>query len=96
MKRYLLRRQSTGISVHTTGAKVITQLWRQSQGWVNQQLILNRTWVCWAVCSKATLPTLVKEREAFTAGKEARNPGQLLLKTLNSPNGFSKPFLKVR
>ena len=39
---------------------------------------------------------LVKESAASTVRHHKRSPGQLMLKSLNSPMGFSKVFLKAR
>ena len=39
---------------------------------------------------------VVKERVGFTAGHQARGPGQPTIRTSNSLMGFSKAFLKAR
>ena len=37
---------------------------------------------------------MVKERAVFISGHQARNPGQLVLKTLELPDGFQESIFK--
>ena len=58
----------------------------------------NQTWVRLPVHSTANLLTgfAVKEREAFIAGRQARSPGQLVLKRSELPKGLQGKVFKDR
>ena len=56
-------------------------------------LLLNQTWVRRQIYWHQVV---VKERAGFTAGRQARSPGLLVLKTPELPSGFQEGILKVR
>ena len=57
------------------------------------KVLPNQSWVCSPAHSKANW-VVMKESAVFIAGHQARNPGQLVLKTPKLPDGFQESIFK--